>query len=107
MNVLTQSDHDGPLVVSDGQVVRVLGTRHTPHPLQSVVEGRLQSIRVGVPQSQSAIFGPGDDDGQVWVELHCRDVVRVPVQRLNTRLVLTTHKQYSVDGTVVGCRAER
>ena len=47
-------DDDTALVISEGDVITAPGTRDRPHSLQTVVECRLEAVRVRMPDTHSA-----------------------------------------------------
>lgn len=66
----------------DGNGVGALDIGHRPHALHAIVERILQPVGGGVPQLHSAVLRAREDEGQLRVEAHGGDVVRVAVQRL-------------------------
>jgi hypothetical protein len=87
-------DEDGSLVVADGHVVRALERGDGPDPLEAVVEGVLQPVRVGVPNADGAVLAAGQDDGQLRVEADRRDVLKRDEATI-LRVVLTNGKNQS------------
>ena len=64
---------------------------------------RLVPVSIRVPYSESAVFGPGQDDGQFWMKGDGGDVVGVALQRLHAGFVLIIP---DFDVAVVGARDE-
>ena len=86
--LVAQFQHHAALVVADRELVGVARGREAPRAFQPVVEGRFRAVGGAVPQSHRAVLGGGDDQRQPRVEAHGRHVVRVPLERLQTRLRL-------------------
>ena len=52
------------------------------------IDKRKGNARRRMPETKGAIFRAGDDDGQLRVKAHGRDVVLMPLERLHARLRL-------------------
>lgn len=91
-------DNDRTFIVTDSNLVAVLSVGNTPTPLQTITQGRLESIRRRVPDLDSPVLGTGNDDGQRRVEDREGYVGGMPFERLHARLVLVVP---DLDGTVV------
>ena len=51
---ITHLDHDAAFVVTQRHVVGALATRDRSNPFQAVIQGTLQAVRVGVPDTDGA-----------------------------------------------------
>ena len=87
-DLLSELHHDRALIIPDGHFIRVPRSRQRPHPLHPIVESRLRPIRRRMPDSDSPILAPRDDDRQAGVEQHRSDIMCVPLQRLHAGLGL-------------------
>mmetsp|Transcript_12328 Transcript_12328/g.40502 ORF Transcript_12328/g.40502 Transcript_12328/m.40502 type:complete len:453 (+) Transcript_12328:1401-2759(+) len=99
----TNLEHDGSLVVANRNVIRALDHRSGPHSLEAIVESVLKAVGSGVPDAERAILRTGDDDGELRMEAHGADVVRVALQRLHARLGLVVP---NLDELVIRARDE-
>ena len=52
-------DHDTALIVTNGNVIGTSHLADEPHPLQTIVESGLQSVRIGMPNTDRSLEGEG------------------------------------------------
>mmetsp|Transcript_46336 Transcript_46336/g.148398 ORF Transcript_46336/g.148398 Transcript_46336/m.148398 type:complete len:371 (-) Transcript_46336:1547-2659(-) len=96
-------DHDGALVVADGDLVGAPDIPEGPHALQAVVERALETVGRRVPHLDRAVLGAGHDDGELRVKGHARHVVGVALEGLHALLGLVVP---DLDQLVVRARDE-
>ena len=89
-------EHHRALVVPNRHGVGTLDDAYRPDALKPVVQRVLKPVRGAVPDAQRAVFGAGDDHGELGVEAHRADVVRVSLERLHARLGLVVPDLYQL-----------
>ena len=83
---MSDLDHDGSIVVPNGDLVAPFETADGPHALHAVIQSILESICGRMPNPHGPVFGPRDNDGQLRVEKDAADIVRVPFESGNASL---------------------
>mmetsp|Transcript_15495 Transcript_15495/g.29589 ORF Transcript_15495/g.29589 Transcript_15495/m.29589 type:complete len:451 (+) Transcript_15495:856-2208(+) len=70
-------------VKANGQLVSIGRSSQSPGTLHSIVQGRFRTVRGALPDADSTIFRCGSNNGQLGVEQHSANIVRVSVEGMN------------------------
>ena len=103
--VAADFEDERALVIADRDVVGLFWVDvKRPALLEVVVEGLARLVVVGVPEDHEAVFGAGEDEGQVWVEEDGGDGLGVLVQREDALALLVVP---DLDRVVVRARQQQ
>ena len=74
------------MVEAQTNVVALATVGDAPGTLEAIVEGRLEAVRVGMPELDRTVLGSRDDQGQRRVKDGVGDVGCMPAEGLDARL---------------------
>ena len=94
----TDLDHHRSFVVAKCHVIRALHARDGPASFETVVERRLETVGIRMPQFHCSIFRSADNDGQFGMKCHAADVLRVSIERLNACFILDECNEWNTAG---------